>query len=302
MGTRLASVVILGMLVVPLAAGLATIPNLGAVYRAAGPAPLAYTALYGMLWGAGTILFGLGITRVGLALGFGIILGISSLAGTIAPLMLLHRDQLFTNAGLFILGGVGITLGGVAACARAGQQREAAEPIDRKSFRTGLGICVLSGLGSASMALAFNESAPISRAAEAFGASPVFLLNAVWPVLLGGGLAMNGGYCAWLLVRRGKLQRFAESAGINIGLTAAMAILWSGSNFFYGAGARKMGELGLVFGWPIFMAAIVLTANVWGFLTGEWRSAGRRAIAWASAGSMLLVAGIWIIAWAGGRQ
>ena len=49
-----------------------------------------------------------------------------------------------------------------------------------------------------------------------------------------------------------------------------MAVLWSGSNFVYGAGARRLGSLGLVLGWPMFMAAIVLTANAWGLLTGEW--------------------------------
>jgi hypothetical protein len=47
------------------------------------------------------------------------------------------------------------------------------------------------------------------------------------------------------------------------------------------------------------MAVIVLTANAWGILTGEWRSAGRRTMTWAVAGFLLLVAGIWIIASAG---
>jgi len=78
--------------------------------------------------------------------------------------------------------------------------------------------------------------------------------------------------------------------------------LWSGSNFVYSAGARGMGPLGLVLGWPVFMAAIVLTANTWGLLTGEWRGAGWRAVAWAAAGSLLLVAGISVIASAGSRS
>jgi len=50
------------------------------------------------------------------------------------------------------------------------------------------------------------------------------------------------------------------------------------------------------------MAAIVLTANAWGLLTGEWRGAGWRAAAWAAAGSLLLVAGISVIASAGSRS
>jgi L-rhamnose-H+ transport protein len=292
---------ILGMLVIPWAVALATVSNVSAVYRTAGVQPLARTALCGMIWGVGTVLFGLGITRVGLALGFGIILGTSSSLGTIIPLVTLHRDRLFVVPGLIMLTGVAVILVGVGACARAGLLREAVAQrhSGTGSFKTGLVICLLSGLGSCFMSLALNESTPISSAAERLGTSPSGSLNAVWPVLLGGGLAVNVVYCTILLLRRGNVARFGENAGANIGLVAAMAVLWSGSNFVYGAGARGMGALGFVLAWPIFMAAIVLTANVWGLLTGEWRSADRRALTWAASGCLLLVIGIWIIASAG---
>ena len=293
-----------GMLVIPLAVAVATVPDLRAVYRVAGPLPLVYTAFYGMVWGMGAVLFGLGIARVGLALGFGIILGTSSSFGAIVPLVVLHRDRLFTTAGVLMLAGVGVILAGVAASARAGLLREARSPLqcDNGPFTTGLGICLLSGLGSTFMSLALNEATPISRAAESLGTSPGRSLNAIWPVLLAGGFAVNAVYCSFLLIRRGNAARFREAAGANIGLVVAMAVLWSGSNFIYGAGAHRMGPLGLVIGWPIFMAAIVMTANVWGLLTGEWRSAGRRALTWAAGGCLLLVMGIWIIASAGNRS
>jgi L-rhamnose-H+ transport protein len=175
----------------------------------------------------------------------------------------------------------------------------AAQECHGGSFMAGLAICLLSGLGSSSMSLALNESTPISKAAETLGASQAVSMNAVWPVFLWGGLAVNAVYCAFLLVRRGNAACFGEATWANLGLVVAMAVLWSGSNFVYGAGARGMGQLGLVIGWPIFMAMIVLTANAWGFLTGEWRSAGRQAITWAAVGWLLLVVGIWIIALAG---
>jgi L-rhamnose-H+ transport protein len=295
---------LLGMLVIPLAIAVTTVPDLGAVYRVAGPLPIVRTAFYGMVWGVGAVLFGLGIMRVGLALGFGIILGTSSSLGTIVPLVLLHRDRLFTTAGLLMLAGVGVILAGVAASARAGLLREAGAPLQcgDGSFTTGLGICLLSGLGSTFMSLALNEATPISRAAEYLGTPPGRSLNAIWPVLLGGGFAVNAVYCAFLLIRRRNVARFREAAGTNIGLVVAMAVLWSGSNFIYGAGAHGMGPLGLVLGWPIFMAVIVLTANAWGLLTGEWRSVGRCALTWAAGGCLLLVVGIWIIASAGSRS
>jgi len=295
---------LLGMLLLPLAVGFSTIPNLTLVYHAAGFHSLMRTIIYGMLWGIGAILFGLGITRVGLAVGFGIILGTSSLIGTVVPLVLRHRDRLFTASGFVTLAGLSVMLTGVAACALAGRVREAAmQQCSRHgSFTAGLVICLLSGVGSASMSMALNESAPISRAAESFGVPQAILMNAVWPVLLGGGVIVNAAFCAYLLLRNGNIALFAKSAGLNAGLAAAMALLWSGSNYVYAAGARSMGSLGLVLGWPIFMAAIVLTANGWGLLTGEWRGAGRTAARWAAIGCLLLILGIGIIASSGGSS
>jgi L-rhamnose-H+ transport protein len=290
----------LGMVAIPLIVASATVPKLDAVYRTAELQSLTSTALYGMLWGASAVLFGLGITRVGLALGFGIILGTSSSLGAILPFLTFHRDRIFTIAGLLTLAGVGIILGGVAACARAGVLRESAnQQHGEGSFATGLTICLLSGLGSSFMSMALNQAAPIYGAAEAMGVSPARSLNAVWPVLLGGAFVVNGAYCGFLLVRRNNGARFRDASLANLGLALAMAVLWSGSNFVYGAGARGMGPLGLVLGWPIFMAMIVLTANAWGFLTGEWRNAGRSAAAWAVTGVVLLIGGISVIARAG---
>lgn len=292
---------LLGMVIIPAVVAAGTIPKLGRVYSVAGAAPLLRTAFYGMLWGVGAIFFGLAVTRIGLALGFGIILGTASSFGAIVPLIKVHRDQIFTSTGVSTLIGVGVILAGVAACARAGVLREGATSMNRSegSFRVGLLMCVLSGLGSTFMSLALNEAAPIYVAAESFGAAPSRSLNAVWCVLLGGGFIVNAAYCGFRLIRRNSMERFRSSAITNFGLVLMMAVLWSGSNFAYGAGARNMGPLGLVLGWPVFMAAIVLTANVWGFMTGEWRGAGRRAAAWAAAGNLILVAGIWVIASAG---
>lgn len=102
-----------------------------------------------------------------------------------------------------------------------------------------------------------------------------------------------------LLIRHRNLAHFRQSAAVNVAWVVLMAILWSGSNFVYGFGARGLGQLGLVVGWPIFMAVIVLSANAWGVVKGEWRRAETGAVAWATAGCLLLIVGIWIVAWAG---
>ena len=285
------------MIVIPQVVAVLTVRGLGTVYHMAGTQPLLRTAFYGTLWGASAVLFGLGVTRVGLALGFGIILGTASSLGAVVPFLRLHRDRFFTAVGLMIILGLAVVLAGLAALSRAGFLREAAQPLPCKgSFNGGLVICVLSGLGTTFMSVALNEAVPIYGAAEVLGTSSALSLNAVWPVLLGGGFAVNAGYCGFLLAGRHNAGLFREKLAWNSGLVMAMSVLWSGSNFVYGAGARGMGSLGLVLGWPIFMAVIVLAANAWGLLTGEWRDAGWRSLVWAGAGTLLLIAGISIIA------
>jgi L-rhamnose-H+ transport protein len=292
---------VLAMFIFPLVIALATVPALEAVYHTAGLQTLALTAFYGMIWGGGTVLLGLGIHRIGLALSFGIVLGTSSAIGTVVPLFLLHSSPLFTSESLFLLAGVEIIVAGVVVSARAGLLRERADGIKclKGSFAGGLAICLLSGIGSSCMSLGLNHAAPVMNAAEALGASHSASVNAVWPILLGGGLVVNAVYCIILIVRRQNGACFRESAGANLALAVGMALLWSGGNFVYGIGAHRMGLLGLVLGWPIYMAMIVLAANAWGFLTGEWRNSSRRSRIWASAGCLLLIGGIWIIASSG---
>src|SRR5579872_792749 len=55
-----------GLLVFPWIIALATIPHLDAVYAGASGDTLMKVFLFGLAWGVGSTLFGIGISRVGL--------------------------------------------------------------------------------------------------------------------------------------------------------------------------------------------------------------------------------------------
>jgi drug/metabolite transporter (DMT)-like permease len=84
-------------------------------------------------------------------------------------------------------------------------------------------------------------------------------------------------------------------------LIVGTALLWSSSNFAFAARTREMGPVGLIFGWSVYIAAIVLTANVCGSISGECREAKKRARGLAAAGGIVLIAGIWQMTAAGAR-
>jgi len=78
-------------------------------------------------------------------------------------------------------------------------------------------------------------------------------------------------------------------------LAALMALFWFGSTVMYGVATVKLGELGTVLGWPLFMSLIVVTASIWGIVTGEWRNSGRQPLRIMSVGVAVLVLAIFVL-------
>ena len=62
-----------------------------------------------------------------------------------------------------------------------------------------------------------------------------------------------------------------------------MGILWMGSIAIYGTGTTFLGALGASIGWSIFQICIILTANLSGWLSGEWKGVSpySRVVLWS---------------------
>lgn len=103
-----------GLLVIPWLAALATVPHLADVFRNSSESSLLQVALFGLGWGVGSVLFGLGVNRLGLAVGYGIILGLIAPIGTFLPLLVLHRERLWTLQGKALIAGTIVVI--VASC------------------------------------------------------------------------------------------------------------------------------------------------------------------------------------------
>jgi L-rhamnose-H+ transport protein len=280
------------LVVLPVSAALATVVRPWHVYAVAPPESVAVVTLFGLLWGVSAILFGLGVSQVGLAIGFGVIIGISAILGALIPLVFLHPEALLRPAGLLTMLGVLLLAAGVTCSVIAGRSREASIPVTRG----GLAICILSGLGAPMVNFGLAFGAGIVSTAEKTGTPPAHSLNAIWPLLLSGAFLTNAGYCLYLIGRKSGFEPFRQRrAAGNFALSALMGALWMGSNLAYGYGTSRIGPLGLVLGWPIMMACVVLTANGWGVATGEWQNAKPRSKLWMTAGVLLLIAGVAVI-------
>jgi L-rhamnose-H+ transport protein len=287
---------VIGLLCIPIAIALIFVPDLVAVYQAASPGAVALAMLFGFGWGVGSVLFGLGIHMLGMALGFAIILGLTAALGSLIPLIVLSPQALFTAHGVSVLVGLAIVVCGIIVCAKAGAMKNASSASEGTRFRAGFLICIGSGIFSSMLNLALAFGAPIAEAAVQAGATPGAAQNAIWALAVGAGSLANIGYSLGLLFRNKSWNRFSTSgSGKNILLATAMGILWMAGVSVYGAGAAALGGLGPVIGWPLFMSTVIITGNVWGFATGEWKQAHPAALRLNLVGVALLIAAIAVI-------
>jgi L-rhamnose-H+ transport protein len=289
---------VIGLLCIPVAIAVITVPGLMQVYRSASSESVMLVVLFGFGWGVGSVLFGLGTHMLGMALGFGIILGLTAAMGSLIPLLVLSPDALFTARGGSVLGGLVIVVFGIILCAKAGGVKNA--PVNAQGsgsrYRAGLLICIGSGIFSSMLNLALAFGAPVAEAAVEAGATPSAAQNAIWALAVGGGSIANIGYTLYLLGRNKTWGGFsAAGSARNLVLAAVMGILWMAGVSVYGAGAAAMGDLGAVMGWPLFMSMVIITGNVWGFATGEWKGAPAAAMRLNLAGVAVLIVAIVVI-------
>lgn len=286
---------VLALLVMPFGMALVTVPRLGEVFGLAPSGNILRVLLYGAGWGVGSVLSGLGVVRMGLAMGVSVLIGIDAAVGTFVPMAVNTPEMILQQKGLMVILAVVTLLVGVAVVGVAGKKRErsqagAEKPAQRGSFAAGLAICIFSGIFSALMNFAFAFSRPVSQAAVSLGASESSALNAVWLITLVGGFIPTGIYTGYLLTRNHTWGNFRlPRTGLFWLIGLGMALLFYVGVIFYGWGAAAMGRLGAVIGWPLFMAVLILASNISGFLTGEWKGASSQSKQWMAGGLVVLL-------------
>jgi L-rhamnose-H+ transport protein len=292
------------LVILPIIVAVVTVPQFGNALSLAPSGALAKVFLYGAGWGIGSVLSGLGVDRVGLAMGVSILIGIAAALGALIPLIVSTPELVFKPKGLMVILSVIVLLIGVALVGIAGKKRDASraegnEAGQKGSFKVGLLICIFSGIFSCMLNLAFSFSKPVAHAATLAGASAGGAQNFVWMVALLGGFIANAVYTSFLLRRNKTWKNFTMPSSGRVALLGfVMGLLWYAGVIFYGRGAGIMGELGTVVGWPIFMATMIIFSTIWGFVTGEWKGSSSQAKWFMLAGLIVLIAASGISGWA----
>jgi hypothetical protein len=294
------------MLVVPVGFAALLLHDLPATYAQVSNATILGVMALGFLWGCGFCLWGHGLARLGLSLGYALTMGTMALCGSMLPFFLGDPAKAGTPGGLVVIAGILVCIAGVAINGAAGMKREraaqASSPADApgKSTMAGVIICVLAGLFSSCCNIAYHIGGTVGQidriSVETYHNAPWLGGLAVWTLIFLGGLISSFGFSVIQLFRNKSWGQFANEGTMrNLFLALLMALGHFGCLYFYGIGGWKLGALGTSVGFAIFQSGSVLVGNGLGFMTGEWKTASGESKRWLAAGLTILIVGIVIV-------
>ena len=267
--------VLVAMILFPMIWAYIVIPDLFDII-ASSPKDAIYSAmLYGFLWGIGGIMFGVSVPYIGLSLTMGIVMGLAGSAGSLIPLFQIENATSQPSFP-YIIGGLIISLIGVAITAKAGIDRDKLINSSSKSknILKGLLIAVTCGLLSSLLNVGFANAAPIAEKAQEFGVITRNSSLAAWVVVLWGAFIMNFSYAVILLFKNNSWTTFSLKNSLNAYKWSLIAgFCWFAALGVYGQGAALLGEIGPVIGWPILLGLSLIISNYWAYNAGEWDNA-----------------------------
>lgn len=284
------------MLVINWLIAILLINNLGQVIRHIPRETFWIVLVSGSVWGLGTILFGKAMEKLGMALGYPIIMGISAVAGIVIPAIIFSPELILTLKGWIIMTGALLSIAGIKLCAKASAKKEETVPPDTNFSRKWLIIGVISGFTSCLPNIGAAFSTNITEIALSAGNRDFLASNVVWCLFFTMGALINVTYALYLILKGKSSKTLVLQSGKNWLLILAMSIMWISSLYIYGAGSFLLGNIGLLVGWPLLVILSVLIGNLWGIFRGEWLSATAYARKILNNGLWILLIAIGVIA------
>lgn len=285
---------------------------------------IAFTFLFGAMWGCGSLTFGLSMRYLGMSLGQAVALGYTVSLGTLVPPMFMGQfaSLIANTGGRIVLLGVLTCLGGIALCGLAGLRRERERATERtanghrSTLALGFIVATFSGIMSAGFAFGIQAGQPIANLAFQNGAPAMFKNGPVFVVVMAGGFLVNFLWCAFLGLKNRTLGDFAgRSSGSNsdwngipsttdsskpsLGRNYLWAVIagatWYVGFMLYGMGTTFMGRYDFT-SWSIHLAFVIVFSTLCGLLAKEWNAVSRRTMQLVVLSLFVLVASTFVIA------
>jgi L-rhamnose-H+ transport protein len=301
---------VLSLIIFPWLIAFLSVPDLRLAFSAVLPGDLLLAFVWGAAVYSGSLMFGISLGYVGTALSFALLVGSMSIVGVFLPMVLFNPQTLTTSGGKLIVAGVVLLLATLLFSVKAGRLKEKAQAgmnttgigdQVRKSALIGMVLAIAGGVLSGFLSLGMNMqwAASIRNAAIQFGgANPSSATNAILALVLLGGAIPNVAYCLYLLKKNHTMNRYWQPPRSTYALMILVTgVMYSGSVALWGVAISEsmLGKLGPSVGWALFIGMMVISSNIGGFATGEWKNAGRQSIQIMGCSLLLIIVAMALI-------
>ena len=198
----------------PTGVGLAVAPVLFKLVFRTHPLLTAQAFGFGILWGAGSVLFALSLKRLGIAISDALTNGTVVLFGSTGPLVI-GAVSLTARGFIRFTLGLSLLILGISACAWASVQRDKTGNLEMRlapSITSWLGIslAVLAGLVSSMLNIGFAHGRPLIDMTIRAGVAPSAAALAIWIPALAGGFVVNLAFTSFQIQRDKSWSKFAQ--------------------------------------------------------------------------------------------
>jgi len=253
---------------------------------------------WGVLFGIASLLYGIAVDLLGIALGFAIQLGLSIVLGASLPLLWAGAFELRSGRDWLFVLGLALMVVGVILCAQAGGSKGETGTPGAKRFRLGLLVAIVGGILAPTLNFGIQYGTALLSKGAGTGPKQGFPVEIylAWAAFLSAAAVVQSAYCFGRVVCEHSIGRFGAGMRTRDALQVPlMSLVWITSVFLYGRSAFGLGALGNSFGWPVFVALIIVTSNAWGVVLGEWQQAAKAAFHRMLAASVVLIAAAFLI-------
>ena len=277
------------LVISPIVYSYLLVPNTATILLLSPINAIFNSLFFGILWGIGSVLFGLSVIRIGIALTYSLIIGLTAAIGSLMPMLLTHLPTLKVLVPFTI--GILLMFLGLVFSGYAGMKREQQT---NKRFKLGLIIAVISGLTSPMLNIGFVYGNPILETALSLEVSPEFATIPLWIPILLGGFLVNFGYASYLLIKAKTYKLFPENTCTHLILSLTSGIFFFSGLAIYGIASSLLITLGTSIGWALLMSLMILISNLTSILTGEWKN-NKKALRYQLTSISILIIGMLIM-------
>lgn len=289
---------LLAMAIIPWSGVAIAVPNVGGIISSVPFRGWMVLMILGLVWGVASLLYGVAVDLLGIALGFSIQLGLSIVLGALIPLAWAGAIAVRNLNDVLYFSGLAVMVLGVILCSQAGGNKHPGRTERREHFRKGLIIAILGGIGAPLLNVGIQYGISLLRASGQIPVDATFGVRTyvAWAVFLTAAAGTQAAWCGWQVVKSHTFTHFSQPGTLHDAFwVVVMGLVWAASLCIYGISAIRLGHAGTSIGWPVFVGLIVLTSNLWGVALGEWKGAAKPAVHRMIVGCVVLVVAAFLI-------